>query len=229
MIKNEDKNKFQIEVITADITYMKETYCVAGWNPSGRHMKRLLINGKHWQDSDLKRIGRYASLMVHVIPAENIRDFPHQMEDTWIDDDFKVIRTYDDPKKLAADLRLSASPTIQKAFDGKLQDKSYVSASTECSSLGAIIIPSQNIRFFKNNGKLRIQIIDNDRTEYDLRVTCKYLRDLLDNMKNLDDFNAEMQDSGSKAHVRVGLAKPYVYKDNNCYLMCNGVFFYNGQ
>ncbi len=66
MIKNEDKNKFQIEVITADITYMKETYCVAGWNPSGRHMKRLLINGKHWQDSDLKRIGRLCRLARNV-------------------------------------------------------------------------------------------------------------------------------------------------------------------
>lgn len=226
MAKNEDKNKFQIEVITSDITYMKEAYCVAGWNPSGRHMKRLLINGKHWEDSDLKRIGRYASLLVNVIPAESRRDFPHQTEDIWIDADFKVIRTYDDPKKLAEDLRLSASPTIQKAFNGKLQENSYVPAGTECPSLGAVIIPSQNITFFKDSGKLRIRIVDNDKTEYDLRVTCKYLRDLLDNMKNLEDFNAEMQASGSKAHVRVGLAKPYAYKDNNCYLMGNGVFFY---
>lgn len=226
MVKNEDKNKFQIEVITSDITYMKEIYCVAGWNPSGRHMKRLLINGKHWEDSDLKRIGRYASLIVTVIPAESSRDFPHLTEDIWIDEDFKVIKTYDNPKKLAEDLRLSASSTIQKAFDGKLQENSYVPAGMEGPSLGAIIIPSQNITFFKDSGKLRIRIVDNDKIEYDLRVSCKYLRDLLDNIKNLDDFNAEMQDSGSKAHVRVGLAKPYAYKDNNCYLMGNGVFFY---
>lgn len=30
MRQNEDDQKFQIEVITSDITYMKETYCVAG-------------------------------------------------------------------------------------------------------------------------------------------------------------------------------------------------------
>ncbi len=226
MPRNEDKQKFQIEVITSDITYMKETYCVAGWNPSGRHMKRLLINGRHWEDSDLKRIGKYASLLINVIPAERSRDFPHQTEDTWIDEDFKVIRTYDDPKKLAEDLRLSASPTIHKAFDSTLQENSYVPADTKCPSLGAVIVPTQNIVFFKDSGKLRIKIIDNDKTEYDLRVTCKYLRDLLDNMDKLDDFNAEMQASGTKAHVRVGLAKPYAYKDNNCYLMGNGVFFY---
>lgn len=137
-----------------------------------------------------------------------------------------MIKTYDDPKKIAEDLRLSTSPTIQKAFDGQLIENSYVAAGTECSSLGAVMVPAQNINFFKDSGKLRINIIDNDKIEYDLRVTCKYLRDMLDNIKNLDDFNEEMKASGSKAHVRVGLAKPYAYKDNNCYLMGNGVFFY---
>ena len=226
MRQNEDNQKFQIEVITSDITYMKESYCVAGGNPSGRHMKRLLINGKHWEDSDLKKIGRYACLLVNVIPIERSCDFPHQTEDTWISDDFKVIRTYNDPKKLAEDLRLSASPTIQRVFNGKLQENSYIPAGTECPSLGAVIIPAKNISFFKDSGKLRIKVIDNDKTEYDLRVTCKYLRDLLDKLDNLDDFNTEMQASGTKAHIRVGLAKPYAYKDNNCYLMGSGVFFY---
>lgn len=168
-------------------------------------MKRLLINSKHWEDCDLKKIGRYAKLLVNVIPAERSRDFPHQTEDTWIDDDFKVLQMYDNPKKLAEDLHLSASPTIQKAFDGKLQENSYIPARTECPSLGAVIVPAQNIKFFKDSGKLRIQLIDNDKTEYDLRVTCKYLRDLLDKMDKLDDFNAEMQASGTRAHVRVGL------------------------
>lgn len=56
MKRNEDNQKFQIEVITSDITYMKETYCVAGWNPASRQMKRLLIAGKHWDDRDLKKL-----------------------------------------------------------------------------------------------------------------------------------------------------------------------------
>lgn len=55
-------------------------------------MKRLLINGKHWEDSNLKEIGKYACLLVNVSPAERNRDFPHQTEDTWISDDFKVVR-----------------------------------------------------------------------------------------------------------------------------------------
>lgn len=101
----------------------------------------------------------------------------------------------------------------------------YMASGAVCPEIRQDV-PSQNITFFKDSVKLRIRIVDNDKTEYDLRVTCKYLRNLLDDMKNLDDFNAEMQASGSKVHVRVGLAKPYAYKDNNCYLMGNGVFFY---
>ncbi len=59
-------------------------------------------------------------------------------------------------------------------------------------------------------------------------VTCKYLRDVLDPMKSgeFDEFKKEMQESDKQAHIRLGVAKPYVYKDSNCYLMCNGVFFF---
>ena len=74
-----------------------------------------------------------------------------------------------------------------------------------------------------------MNVLDRDKKDYDLRVTCKYLRDVLDPMpdKEFEQFKTEMQQSGKMAHVRVGLAKPYVYKDSNCYLMCNGVFFYD--
>ncbi len=115
------------------------------------------------------------------------------------------------------------------AFDGKLKQKSYVPFKTKCPSLGGVILPAQNVEFFKKDGKLRVNLLDHDSYKYDLRVTCKYLRDVLDPMssKDFESFNEEMQGSGKKAHVRVGLAKPYVYKDSNCYLMCNGVFFYN--
>ncbi len=76
---------------------------------------------------------------------------------------------------------------------------------------------------------MRVNLLDRDGTEYDLRITCKYLRDLIDPMqaKEFETFNEEIQNSNQTAHVRVGLAKPYVYKNSNCYLMCNGVFFYN--
>lgn len=72
-------------------------------------------------------------------------------------------------------------------------------------------------------------MLDSDGAEYDLRVTCKYLRDVLDPMldQEFEKFTKEMKNSPQSAHVRIGLAKPYIYKDSNCYLMCNGVFFYD--
>lgn len=224
-----DDDAFQINVITSDITYMKDTYCVAGWSPSTGQMKRLMINGHHWSDKDLKKIGKYASLNVNVIPKEGGRDYPHKTEDTCIDDNFKVVRQYEDPTILAKDLRRSTSKTINDAFDGNLKEKSYVPFKTECPSLGGVILPAKNVRFFKKDAKLRVNLLDRDAAEYDLRVTCKYLRDLLDPMptKEFEAFNDEMQNSNKMAHVRVGLAKPYVYKDSNCYLMCNGVFFFD--
>lgn len=192
-------------------------------------MKRLMINGHHWSDKDLKKIGKYASLNVNVIPKEGGRDYPHKTEDTCIDDNFKVVRQYEDPTILAKDLRRSTSKTINDAFDGNLKEKSYVPFKTECPSLGGVILPAKNVRFFKKDAKLRVNLLDRDAAEYDLRVTCKYLRDLLDPMptKEFEAFNDEMQNSNKMAHVRVGLAKPYVYKDSNCYLMCNGVFFFD--
>ncbi len=224
-----DDDAYQINVITSDITYMKDTYCVAGWSPSTGQMKRLMINGNHWSDKDLKKIGKYASLNVSVIPKEGARDYPHKTEDTNIDDNFKVVRHYENPEILAKDLRPATSANIQKAFDGNLKEQSYVPFKTECPSLGGVILPAKNVRFSKKDGKLRVNLLDNDKTEYDVRVTCKYLRDVLDPMsaKEFGEFKADMENSDKKAHVRVGLAKPYVYKDSNCYLMCNGVFFYD--
>gem|GEM_PF-1085988 len=220
---------YQINVITSDITYMKDTYCVAGWSPNTGQMKRLMINGNHWSDDDLKKIGKYASLNVNVIPKDGGRNYPHKTEDTNIDENFKVVRHYEKPEILAKDLHPATSKTIQDAFDGNLKKKSYVKFQTKCPSLGGVILPAKNVKFFKRDGKLRVNLLDNDGTEYDVRVTCKYLRDVLDSMptKEFEAFKAEMESSDKKAHVRVGLAKPYVYKDSNCYLMCNGVFFYD--
>lgn len=221
---------FQINVITSDITYMKDTFCVAGWCPSASAMKRLMIDGRHWADADLKKIGKYASLNVTIMTKDGGRDYPHKTEDTWIDKNFTVVRRYDDPVALARDLRCATSKTIRDAFDGCLRENSYVPFRTDCPSLGGVILPARNITFFKNDGKLRVNLLDDDKNEYDLRVTCKYLRDILDRMPEHEflEFADQVKGSSETAHVRVGLAKPYVYKDSNCYLMCNGIFFYNG-
>lgn len=226
MAQNHKTAVFQIKVITSDITYMKENYCVAGWNPSARRMVRLLINGKHWTDDDLKRLGGYAEILVTVIPAEKLRDFPHQTEDTWIDDNFQIIKAYTDLGKLAEALKDSVSSTIAGAFHNKIKNDERVLAGTQCPSLGAVVLPAKSLIFYKEDGKLRVKITDSDSKVYDLRVTCKYLRDALDTMEDLDGFNQELEQGADKAHVRVGLAKSFYLQEGDCYLMCNGVFLF---
>lgn len=61
--------------------------------------------------------------------------------------------------------------------------------------------------------------------KYDLRVTCRYLRDVLDKMNGLKKLNEQLKEM-TFAHVRVGLAKPYYKQNNHCFLMCNGIFLY---
>lgn len=128
-MKNTKENNFhQINIITSDITYMKDTFCVAGCCPSSGEMKRLMINGHHWTDQDLKKIGKYAALTVKVIPSDGGRNYPHRTEDTCIDENITVIRHYNDPKALVKDLRASASKTIDSAFLGNIKDKSICTA-----------------------------------------------------------------------------------------------------
>jgi hypothetical protein len=215
-------------IIISDLTYMKETCCVAGWNPNYNKMMRLLINGGHWNEKDLKKIGGYSMIRVNTIPIEpdRTRDYPHKSEDTWIDENIEIIRTFDSPKDLAEALRVSIYKNIRTIFSGKLKENSFVEKGAKCPSLGAIVIPAHYIEFYKDSeNKLRIKIKDSDGEEYDLRITCRYLRDVLDKEKSLEGLNKELQDNGL-AHIRVGLAKPYYQQNNNCFLMCNGVFLY---
>jgi len=73
---------------------------------------------------------------------------------------------------------------------GHLKENSYVLPGTKCASLGAIKVPAQNLEFYKDSeNKLRIKIQDNDGEKYDLRVTCRYLRDVLDKMNGLKKMN----------------------------------------
>src|SRR5690606_31847523 len=129
---------------------MKDTFCVAGWNPSTQSMKRLLINGKHWTEDDLKKIGKYAMLLVNVISLEKERDYPHKTEDIGIDEHIKVIKTYVDPAKLASDLKNSLSSSIDKAFKGSLINQTHVPSSTKCPSLGAVTVPGNRVEFYKD-------------------------------------------------------------------------------
>ena len=72
-------------IIISDLTYMKETCCVAGWNPDYNKMMRLLINGNHWDEKDLKKLRGHSMVRVNTVPVDpkKARDYPHKSEDTY--------------------------------------------------------------------------------------------------------------------------------------------------
>ena len=103
----------------------------------------------------------------------------------------------------------SLSKNIATIFNWHLKENSYVLPGTKCASLGAVKVPAQNLEFYKDDEtKLRVKILDNDGKKYDLRVTCRYLRDVLDKTNSLRQLNEQLREM-TFAHVRVGLAKPY--------------------
>jgi hypothetical protein len=218
---------FKTNIIVSDITYKKNLFCVAGWDKSANKMRRLLLDGKYWHLDDIKKLGQYAEICVEVLPDSKKRTYPHKNEDTIISSNFKVAHRFNEPKSLALALKKSVSANIADAFNNKLIGHEYVHAKTNCSSLGAILVDSKDINFYKNdNQKLRLRVKDSDKQIYDLRISCKYLRDILKSESDLETLNKEMQVFPHKAHIRLGLAKPFVHQKNKCYLMCNGLFLY---
>ena len=218
----------KLNIVVSDYTYMKDTYCIAGWSPSEQRMRRLMPNGHHWSEAESKKVEGHSCIQVETmsIPPEEGRDYPHKKEDTWISENIIPLYHYDTPADLAYELEGSLSKNIASVFSGHLKDNSYVLPGTKCASLGAIKVPAQNLEFYKDSeNKLRIKIRDNDGEKYDLRITCRYLRDVLDKMNGLKKLNEQLKGM-TFAHVRVGLAKPYYKQNNHCFLMCNGVFLY---
>ncbi len=218
----------KLNIIISDFTYMTDSYCIAGWSPAERKMRRLMLNGHHWSEDAAKKVEGHSCIQVETLPIspKEGRDYPHKTEDTWINEDIVPLYKYDSPADLAYELEPSLSKNIQSIFGGNLKENTYVLPSSHCASLGAIKVPAQNLEFYKDSeNKLRVRILDNDGQKYDLRVTCRYLRDVLDKMHGLKKLNEELRQV-SFAHVRVGLAKPYYKQKNHCFLMCNGVFLY---
>ncbi len=145
----------KINVIISDITYMKDTYCVAGYAPFYRKIVRLLINGKHWTEEDLERLQghSYISITPLEVDEDKMRDYPHKTEDLFIDKSFEVLYKYPSVKEFVRELEPSISPNVKSIFNGNLKNNSYVLPHTKCPSLGAVVIPTYNIKFYKYSEK----------------------------------------------------------------------------
>jgi hypothetical protein len=188
-------------------------------------MKRLLINGGYWDETSLASIGRWYSLItVNTSLLDNPRDYPQRTDDVNIDiDSISYQNPFPSGQAVAAALSGSVSVSIVSIFSNEVVESSYVPQHTICASLGAMEIPTSNVTFVIENGKLRAKISDNDKREYILPVSCKYIRDAFAHDKNVDGLNSIFADE-CVAHLRIGLARPFSMQENHCYIMLNGLF-----
>jgi hypothetical protein len=69
-------------IIISDITNMKDKFCIAGWDTYERRMKRLMIDGKYWEEN---QIPEYYSIIVNNEPFKEPRNYPHRTENVNID------------------------------------------------------------------------------------------------------------------------------------------------
>ena len=210
-------------IIISDITNMKEKFCVAGWDIHERRMKRLLIDGGYWDEN---QIPQYSSIIVNNEPLAEPRDYPHRTEDVNIElDSVKVQEVFELSKRLADLLRESTSKDIQSIFSNKVKENAFIAKQAKCASLGAILIKAGDLEFHTENGKLRAKVVDYSGKEYDLKVSCKYIRDIFEKTKDVEKLN-EVVAVSQYAHCRIGLARPFLMQENHCYLMLNGLFLY---
>ncbi len=211
-------------IVISDITCMKEKFCIAGFDTYEKRMKRLMIDGSYWNPNQIP--DAYCEILVNNEEFKEPRDYPHRTEDVNIDfDSIEILQEFEPGKDLANALRDSVSRDIQGIFHHHVKENTYVLQKTKCPSLGAILIPAHNIEFFTEDGKLRARITDYSKQTYELKVSCKYLRDIFEKDKDVETLNNAIAAS-RYAHCRIGLARKFLMQENHCYLMLNGLFLY---
>jgi hypothetical protein len=219
-----------MDVLITDVTEMqKGNYCVAGWNAAGMRMIRPLPNGGNWTAALLEQQEIVPGITVRFVRSGKANGaFPHRTEDTPID----VLVTTVVGRAFSNWLGASAPPvaaSLDAGFDGHLvwnrewnqtRQGVYVRAGTECKSLIAIRVGRTDISFSEGFGKLKT-ILHDGTARYSLAVSSRVLKEAWRQGGLLAARNALPHRTAYC--VRVGLARPFGDRPNECYLMVNGV------
>ena len=218
-----------MDILITDVTEMGGgNYCVAGWDVDQNRMVRPLPDGSNWPAALLGQHGIVPGVTIAVArkgAATGI--FPHKTEDTAIDP--LTINTrgglftnWFGPNAP----HLSAS--LSEGFDGNLDWNSiwnevrqgvHLMPRTQCSSLVAVSVQSENLSFCEPFGSLKAILNDGDAS-YQLTVSSRKLKEAW-RAGGLEGVNAALPNR-SRYHIRVGLARPFDAPPK-CYAMLNGV------
>lgn len=207
-------------------------YCVAGWDPNGARMVRLLPDGVYWPRALIDATGVATGATVAVTP-NRIRlhgDYPHRTEDLPI-----ALAPIDLlPRARVRWFAPGAPPsaaTLAEAFEGNLRHTgtrhghrrgAHVSTGTHTRSLHGLRVPSHRLSFVEDDERPRALLQDAE-ARYSLPVTSRALREVW----RADGIAAVHRalPVGTDLHVRVGLARGFGEQPDKCYVMLNGVLW----
>jgi hypothetical protein len=231
------------KIIVTDVTCYGDRFCVAGWDPGARAMIRPeppgadpAIEATRFWDWRFAGPGKFFSVGSVVefdaSPPPPDFPFPHSTEDRIVDwaQPKQTLRNLDNAQMVQA-VAAGVSPTMMAAFDGALirevSGKAYVPTGSPVRSLGAIEVAAKQISFHEesyqgNKPKLRAYLTHDGRI-YDLSVTADAVRTRW-KAAGLAGLQADARES-NRVHVRVGLARPFAGKPNECYSQVNGACF----
>jgi hypothetical protein len=132
--------------------------------------------------------------------------------------------------EVAKAVTVGLSTSLKEAFGGALvraaSSKAYVPAGHNGPSLGAIEITPDQLSFYEDNAnsksKLRALITDGG-IKYDLSIPADAARTRW-KTGGLTALRVDLQ-AASRVHVRVGLARPFSARPDECYAQVNGLYF----
>ncbi|MGN6365893.1 dual OB domain-containing protein [Asticcacaulis taihuensis] len=234
----------QYEMVVTDVTAYGPLFCVAGWDVARGKMIRPeppttnpAYNPTRFWDASVAGPGQFFSLgnvvkFEAALPQPNF-PFPHATEDRVLSalGARSVVKKLT-PVQLVSTVAASVSPSIGDIYNEKLtvasSGKAFVIIGEKVSSLGAIEVNSKNIvfhedRYDPSKPKLRAYIHDGVR-QYDLSITSNDVKSIW-NQNGLDGVNASLG-KYSKAHVRIGLSRPFPAMPEQCYVQINGMYLY---
>lgn len=121
--------------------------------------------------------------------------------------------------------------SIDKLFDGNVQERKYVIDATRCRSLGSLLVSAGSANIAIDNfRKTRFSFKDRTRQEYNLPVTDLRVADgQADRITEIVRRIAHARERMSQILLRIGLARGFDgsgrWNQKRCYLQVNGVFF----
>lgn len=233
------------ELFITDITNYGSLFCVAGQTAEGTMIRPEPPNAvAHYEVSrfwgaDVAGTGKFFDVgnvvRFEADPAPAGFPFPHATEDRIIQGNaartiLEQIPYVEWPIRANA----STSTSINGAFDGAMvrapSGKPYVPKDNQGRSLGAIVVPTNRLSFHVNNydpnkPKLRAYVTEG-LTSFDVPVTA----DIFNRAWKAQGLPALTQalNNFNRAHVRLGLSRPFPARPDECYVQINGIYLFNG-